>query len=153
MFASWDPPYEPNMHSSIWPLLLKVTKRVLFFPHANKCYRRVLLCLVICSSQSSSPQLITQSPNFKRIKLAVLTICSYSQIWRKKITRITKAVQSWYLSRYCMYFLSNFRTFCIISFTDIVSLGTCCENFRTLCVRFCTNVEISNTVWKTKAFH
>ena len=127
-----------------------------FFPmqiNAIEHASRVLPCLVICSSQSSSPQLITQSPNFKRIKLAVLTICSYSQIWRKNITRITKAVQSWYLSRYCMYFLSNLRTFCIISFTDGVSLGTCCENFCTFCVRFCTNVEISSKVRKTRASH
>ena len=27
-----------------------------------------------------------------------------------------------------MYFLSNLRTFCIISFTDSVNLGTYCEN-------------------------
>ena len=144
MFASWHAPYEPNLHSSIWPLLLKVLMRVLFFPmqiNAIEHTSRVLLCLVICSSQSSSPQLITQSPNFKRIKLAVLTISSYSQIRRKNITRITKAVQSWYLSRYCMYFLSNLRTFCIISFTDGVSLGTCCENFCTFCVRFCWNMQ------------
>ena len=115
-----------------------------FFPmqiNAIEHTPRVRLCLVICSSQSSSPQLITQSPNFKRIKLAVLTICSYSQIWRKKITRITKAVQSWYLSRYCMYFLSNFRTFCVISFTNIVKLGNNCEN---LC-NYCAKVEINSS--------
>ena len=36
-------------------------------------------------------------------------------------------------------------------FTDGVNLGTYCENLRTYCVTFCTNVEIK--VCKAKAFH
>ena len=74
-------------------------------------------------------------------------------------------VQSWYLTRpsppvvaqifpdSVMYFLSNIRTFCIISFTDNVDLGAYCEILRTYCVRFCTNVAINSKAWKTRAFH
>ena len=44
-------------------------------------------------------------------------------------------------------FLSYSRTFCVISFTaDGVNLGKYSENFRTYCVRFCTNDEINSTV-------
>ena len=46
-----------------------------------------------------------------------------------------------------MYILSNLRTFCVISFTDGVNLSTYCENLRTYCVRFCTNVEINSKVF------
>ena len=38
-----------------------------------------------------------------------------------------------------MFFLSNFRTFCVISFSDGVNLGT-------YCVIFCTFVEINSLV-------
>ena len=41
--------------------------------------------------------------------------------------------------------------FCVFFFTDGVNLGTYCENLRTYCVTFCTNVEIK--VCKAKAFH
>ena len=58
-----------------------------------------------------------------------------------------------------MFFLSTVYTFCIISFTDGVNLGTYCENFRFYCenlriycdnllTRFCTNDEINSKVWK-----
>ena len=40
-----------------------------------------------------------------------------------------------------MYFLTDLRTFFIISFTDGANLGTYCEHLRTYYVRFCTNVE------------
>ena len=52
-----------------------------------------------------------------------------------------------------MYFLSNLRTFCVISFTEGVNLGTYCDNLRSYCVRFCTNVEINSKVWKTRPFY
>ena len=52
-----------------------------------------------------------------------------------------------------MNYLSNLRTFCAISFTDSVNLGTHCKNLCTYCVRFCTNVEINSKVWKTIVFH
>ena len=38
-----------------------------------------------------------------------------------------------------MFFLSNFRTFCVILFSDGVNLGT-------YCVIFCTFVEINSLV-------
>ena len=44
-----------------------------------------------------------------------------------------------------MCFLSNLRTFCVISFTAIsVNLGPYRENLRTYCVRYCTNIEINS---------
>ena len=39
---------------------------------------------------------------------------------------------------------SQLRTFCVISFTNCVNLGTYCENLRTYCVRFFTNVKINS---------
>ena len=75
--------------------------------------------------------------------------------------------QSWYLSRpmwnsfpgnvmfsekksNIIYFLSNLSTFCIISYTNGVNLGTYCEKLHTYCVRFRKNVVINRKVWKQK---
>ena len=49
-----------------------------------------------------------------------------------------------------MYFLRSLRTFCIISLTFGVNLGTYCEHSCTYCVRFCAYVEINSV--KNKSF-
>ena len=45
-----------------------------------------------------------------------------------------------------MYFLINLRTFCVISCTFGINIGTYCENM-------CTNVKTKSEMWKTIAFH
>ena len=45
-----------------------------------------------------------------------------------------------------MYFLINLRTFCVISCTFGINIGTYCENM-------CTNVKTESEMWKTIAFH
>ena len=86
---------------------------------------------------------------------------NHAQSWNLSQPSQPAVEEFFFLMAYCfqkrkqnfMDFLSYLRTFCVISFSDGVNLGTYYENLRSYCVRFCTNDKINSTVWKTRAFH